>query len=488
MQNPVRTAAQAIGLFVLALTIGVAVYFAARVTTESPVATPPAPAKLAPTPPSTGVNRRAERPAAPVAQLQMEEAAATTERTQGPDLAGIWELYVQEDTDEYEYGRYRLEYRDGQLTGSMIRREDGCVVTLDGMSIRIVQNMGERRVWTFSGTFNPAYTEAKGSLETVYRADKSGKEEYHEKYDAQIVRVSEKQLADEKRSGELRAARCAEAQSIFDALKRFAERNGGKFPASLAQLTPDDISDMGLLAEKPGRRIVYDGNALLTRADRLSKLGTEFKERGLSTESLVDYERGLREAWGGQLPFAARPLRVEYFDPPFAIDIASDGNERTSDEGEAEPPGGEQTPDSLRVAEFNNLKQLRIVLKMFSNENRGYLPGGWVMVYPEYVTDMRVLTSPWAAEGTDSYELLFPGKTEKQLEELVRSLAVSGTLPTLSEGHMPWQADIPAIASRDELPSEPGKPPARAVLFLDGHVEAVPLSEWDTRIAPFLNR
>jgi hypothetical protein len=174
-------------------------------------------------------------------------------------------------------------------------------------------------------------------------------------------------------------------------------------------------------------------------------------------------------------------LRVEYDNPPLAVDVAPSGALKT---GSTDEQGAfvESTPAELRDAEFNNLKQLGLVCKMFGNENKDHLPGGWLMVYPEYLGGPDVLRSPWAPEGTSSYELLFPGETEKRLEELAQQLIDSGALRAQTVS----QSIIPTIAARDNLPADPGQPPARAVAFLDGHVEAVPLAEWDTRIAPFL--
>ena len=193
------------------------------------------------------------------------------------------------------------------------------------------------------------------------------------------------------------------------------------------------------------------------------------------------------------MPFQTTVLRIEYDNPPLAIDIASNGHLRTSDEGETASPGEEADPGALRESEFNNLKQLGIVCKMFVYENQDYLPGGWLMVYPEYLSDLRVLQSPWAAEGTVSYELLFPGETEKDLQDLATRLVESGavSVPNGSEAGSQQaisQSEIPIVVSGEELPAQGDLPPARAVLFLDGHVEAVTRSEWDARITPFLRQ
>lgn len=50
----------------------------------------------------------------------------------------------------------------------------------------------------------------------------------------------------------------------------------------------------------------------------------------------------------------------------------------------------------------------------------------------------------------------------------------------------PVESVIPAVISRNPLPGESGDAPARAVLFLDGHVEAIRPDRWETGVAPFL--
>src|SRR5690606_25258756 len=101
-------------------------------------------------------------------------------------------------------------------------------------------------------------------------------------------------------------------------------------------------------------------------------------------------------------------------------------------------------------------------------------------------------------DGADSYELLFPGETEEALEELATQLFESGAItdPNYAQdaadnpnGHPAFlQSRIPIVISQEELPAQGDLPPARAVLFLDGHVEAVRLTEWDARITPFLRQ
>ena len=476
------------------------IYFGARLSelpaqqpahaVTPPVSTAPAPLPAEPPLPSPVMSTEKLE----VPQVQPDETASHS----GPDLDGTWGLFITlEGGEPEEWERYAFERQGDIITGRNLTYKHVCDVTLDGISVRVETDYEGRRKSTFNGTLHTSHREITGTNTTVYYNPDPDKEDYTDTQSARLVRFSEAQLAEEQSAGELRQKRLDESAKIFDALRRFAERNDGKFPSDLAQLTTEDLNDLSLLAELPGRKITYKGGAILTKMEGGADAWRKFKEQEISKDSLVELERNLREVWGGEVPSHTTVLRMEFENPPLAIDIASNGDQRISDEGETASLGEESQPEALRDAEFNNLKQLGLVCKMFSGENKEHLPGGWLMVYPEYLADLRVLQSPWAPEGTVSYELLFPGESEKDLEALATQLFESGAIadpnytPSNSDaGVLPsnLQSHIPIVISQDELPAQGDLPPARAVLFLDGHVEAVRLTEWDARITPFLRR
>lgn len=85
---------------------------------------------------------------------------------------------------------------------------------------------------------------------------------------------------------------------------------------------------------------------------------------------------------------------------------------------------------SRRASCQNNLKQLGLVLKMFSNESRGErfpplspIPNNWMMdmnaVYPEYLTDLIVLTCP---SSPFQYDGIFASRDGMQQPDCVSSL------------------------------------------------------------------
>ena len=377
----------------------------------------------------------------------------------------------------------------------MIPGGDKVEIVLSGLKLTLVHKPQPRVQYRFEGMVNPAYTEVNGRFESVFSSTDDAQQDVRNSLVAQLTRVTDEMLQEEKRESDLQEARIREANAIFAALRQFAARNNGQFPGTLNQLPASDLPDPSLLASAPGRRIAYLGSGQ-GRGDRedVNAVEAEFRDRENSSESLLERERRLREAWGSESPGAGTVLRIEYDDPPFSISVSPSGSLTTTGPETGDPVDANAS-EALRASEFNNMKQLMLVVKMFQNENNDFIPGGWLTTYPEYMSDPNILHSPWAAEGTVTYDLLFPGAQENDLLELARSLRESGALgevSPLAEGapehvHKAVLAsEVPAIISRELLPASPGQPPARAVAFLDGHVQAVPLSEWDTVVAPFL--
>ena len=120
-----------------------------------------------------------------------------------------------------------------------------------------------------------------------------------------------------------------------------------------------------------------------------------------------------------------------------------------------------------------------IIIKMFANEHPEYTPPGWNTVYPEYLKDPRILTSPKDEPFTDSYLYLFPAT---HIKELAREYAARPDDPaSVNEA----RSTIPILLNKTDFP---GPEPGRNVLFLDGHVEYIRTDSdrWRNDILPFI--
>lgn len=105
---------------------------------------------------------------------------------------------------------------------------------------------------------------------------------------------------------------------------------------------------------------------------------------------------------------------------------------------------------------MNNLKQMGLCLRMYSNENpKGLLPPKLSVLYPEYITDISILVCP--VRGVRPL-------TAEQID------AQSDYVYTPPTGLNPTEdVKVPLISDRDGNHGANG----RHVLFADGHVERV---------------
>lgn len=280
-----------------------------------------------------------------------------------------------------------------------------------------------------------------------------------------------------------------EVQRIRDALMAYAQDHENLFPATLDALVPGELNLSTPYTTNEERRITYDGQHRiaipnLAEAPRFDT----FRPYLPLGERWKVYDEVLRTQYGGgEWLEPATILTVEYTDPSVTYTVTARGDlhEQVHQEGRR---ANDTVPDEGALNAWitqdqQNLQQLRIVVQMFQNENEGYLPGGWVSVYPEYLTDPSVLTSPKDDPGTNSYLYLYPGA---QVQELVAERAGDPDI---------WSADretahivaseTPILLNRTDYP---GREPGRNVLYLDWHVSYVPKDsdEWRTYVEPHL--
>ncbi|MDZ4857699.1 MAG: hypothetical protein SGI88_01855 [Candidatus Hydrogenedentes bacterium] len=475
---------------VLIIGIGASVYYFARapkpvqpvssVRVPVPAEEPTAPEEPIPTAPN------------PLPQpVAVESTPVIPRELQTNGLTGTWELSVlEEDSGEMEnYFRFDLDDRSGELQVASVEVYPNLAVSLDGNKL-VLSSHRDNFHQTFEGILNTGKTEARGRYITRFVFEDTEQPEHTDASEAMLTLLSPSFLEQERDAENILVARQEEARAIYDAIHAFASENDGKFPSALSQIPISSFPDPASIAHVPGRTITYSGGGAVLDKERLSEVQKQLAVDKLSTEFLVEHERQLREVWGGETPSASPLLRIQYASPPLTIDIATTGVVSMNEFPPTDAAAGND-PAELRSLEYNNLKQLAIVVKMFQSENNDFIPPGWLTIYPEYLTNTDVLRSPWSENRNPSYQLLYPGAHQNDLYAIAQELFDAGLIelenvvsdPEPIGPHL--EGHIPVIVGTDLLPMVGDSPPMRAVAFLDGHVEAVPVDDWERRITPF---
>ncbi len=280
-----------------------------------------------------------------------------------------------------------------------------------------------------------------------------------------------------------------EIDLIRGALFRFAQDHDRLFPLTLDLLVPKYLPSVDAFATNEHRRVSYDGHRRqpginLASAPRFE----EFQNYQPYGERLKDYDQLLRKQYGGDAWLNPETiLTVEYTDPDVTFTVSTRGDTRQQVHEDVTGQNS-STPDEAELNAWitqdqQNLKQLSILIQMFQNEHQDYTPGGWVSIYPEYMTDPSVLSSPKDPPGTDSYLYLYPGT---QLRDLVAERAGDPDIwKDDPEAAQTLASEIPIVLNRTDFP---GPEPGRNIVYLDWHVSYVPRDsdEWRKYVRPHL--
>lgn len=253
-------------------------------------------------------------------------------------------------------------------------------------------------------------------------------------------------------------ARLLEVQRMVQQLVRFASAHEGQFPAKLDDLVPSYVPDLSIFANSNTRTVQYipglkSPNAILEATKDLRNLDTSLPY----PDALMKCEQVLRDAGLGEFLFPRTILKVTYTNPDAVV--------MGTTTGMACPvPSASSLSDPVALGEMragcqNNLKQFGLVIKMFENDNHEYTPPGWLYVFPEYLADASMVTSPKDEPSTDSYLLLCPATNIKEYISQTH-----GELDPAAWGQV--YAGIPVAMNRTDFPD----PAGRNVLFADGHV------------------
>ncbi|MFA6239421.1 MAG: zf-HC2 domain-containing protein [Candidatus Hydrogenedentales bacterium] len=407
-----------------------------------------------------------------------------------PDMSGVWKVTVKEGGERADEFVAVIKVEGTTITMKPVDEPNAEAVsgTLTGLRFTMARATEVER-WDIEGTVAPDGKSMSADA-IVTRVDGS---EQPTQYTATGEKMDPSALLAAAQREKLKAQIRDEVQAMYPPLKSYAEANNSVMPPSLAALVPD-YADEAMYASTPERRITYHAGLSLFDVS-LHKEPAYSDTLAVMSQQMLAHEQSLRKAYGRDLPIAPMILEVAYPGEKISATLTVMGGVRVTDESvPSAGPVPQAAQNAMRASDQNNLKQLGLVIKMYQNEHRfECTPPGWLTVYPEYLTDINVLTSPWDEEGTLSYVYFFPARSQNELLEI--GAAVSGD-PNLvgvdlSTVEIPsaipkLQSEIPMVADNRDIPGEAEA--RRNILFLDGHVENMKMEEWETRIAPFIGR
>ncbi len=430
-----------------------------------------------------------------------------------PELDGLWEMaiemgdqtqYIADVSLKEEYGKVKLIIGDVHMLiiGDGHTFGEGSLV---GNKTRLQQEMGGGEfVLVLEGTFNEDWTKLNLAYTEISEGLSDDDAEEFEEYFAKMKYVLTKVPAGEEQRRDTIRGFEQEVREMASALVEYARANQERYPVSLAALVPQYAPNLDKFSERDDRKLRYFPGKRLPdmQAKSLPPLNEYYPDIPMP-DRLMTRENELRSLWGGddwlKKFFGAEPiLEVAYADPEMTFVVNSNGRFEAKEE---EQPSEKEVPfdselgkmklDAWKASCQNNLKQLGIVIKMHENGKEGYTPPGWRSVYPDYLTDLRVLTSPKDEPGTDSYPYLFPAirmndiawDSSGNLVQVDRSLLAEEEAAQYT--FVP-QSELPLAMNRTDWP---GPDPGRNVLFADGHVVYIRTNSdtWREQILPYVN-
>ena len=446
---------------VAALIVGSALFMGSRPPqTPEPVSAPSAPV-------ISGKEK-----ASPVAPVTESSEANDTVSTQSAKpavapvvedpLASLWGEWFAEvkagDEMTREIGLMIIKKENSNIVMSSDRK---LILTgpINGVQLQMKQmNMSNQMV--FSGTYTPNTDSFKisGSI------NQRGKSQ---SFDLVFKRLK----GDDKTT----LSRKAEVQAIYSAISEY-KNAGGLYPDRLEAVARFFKGDAALLTSSPERKITYQpkGQDMPEAFFSEDMLQWEYREVQYA-DQIVAAEARLHEIGVYDYLFHPALVAIDYSNPTQRIAASSSGKIVVeSDETQLPGKSAEQC-----AACQNNLKQLGLVEKMFSNEHRDYLSGGWATVYPEYLTDPATLSCPCRPIGDDSYEILFPAVSWDDFCLELCGKVMGGSVEVATA-----QSMVPMVMERSTH-TKNGKQ-GRNVMFFDGHVEFVVINDLPQKVERFV--
>jgi len=391
-------------------------------------------------------------------------------------IDGFWDLTAASQGAPHSYfGRVEFSGAGGGLS----------IVSTDIDALEMIQtitrtdraveiNLGDTTTVhiPLSGEFNPALT--KLTLNgTLYDLE-------NDLVDGEIeiigTRVSDVEL---NRSEQIEAFK-AELVDLFSKIKAYRTQHTGAYPETLETLHPHFVHDQNEIETNDERTIVYQIPPEPVPFDDIAPITAEVMST-TDPDVAMELERHLQQLWGDDFVNKTPVLESVHNELNIRFRVSVNGaiSEKEFDENQENLSSAATTnAPALRASCANNLKQLGLSCKMFENEQAlSLFPPGWRVLYPEYLSDVRVLTCPSAEPGTESYEILIPASNSAFMEEWaveIEQLPEGTSSSVLQDG-------IPFVYETHECSGSKG----RNILFLDGHVKFYRDGEWEKVVDPY---
>ena len=399
-------------------------------------------------------------------EAEMEETASEVELTQAVakdeedmlPIEGEWNMFISQDGIEnpepVAVSNFTLEGTVLTIQGT----EEPALLNFEGevhgFSV-LLEYTDENSQFDpairgyFSGNFAPEYDELTVSGTLILPGEESAPDQQRQltlRFEKLSEHEKQAALAVEKASDRL--------ETLRDALMEFISKEGGapKRLSSLYHL----LDDMELIEGNYVETIEYfEPTPILIQ--QLTSNDSENSGAIIATDAanwqafldthdpgyLLAWEDELTGLWGNSFPGGNTLLRLKNSRYDFAMSIGIKGNVKTK-------KGSQVTnadSNANRMACSNNLRQMGLVFKMFSNECPGeYYPGGQRQVFPEYLSDLAILTCPGDDIGTLSYEIPFPAANNQYFKELYAT--VNNILIEEVPGRT-YQSEIPIMIEKN---------------------------------------
>jgi len=418
-----------------------------------------------------------------VATTTSDEPESTTSK-EATDLYatidGFWDFTLEQDgVDMGDFGRVELSGAGGGLhvlsvEGSTLDFIRSVVRT--GRHVEIALEDADFNSGTLVGDFNEALTEL--ILDGVSHTNLEG-----EWVEISLRMVGTRVSADDfSREDKIEAFKLT-LFDLFGILKVYAGDHNGQYPEELGALYPRYVSDEATILSNATRSLIYRRPPSLGFEEDI-QVAIEEALAETDPGALMDIEYYLQDLWG-QFYLKKVPV-LESMHQVLDVRVqVSDAGKITEVKSTADAESGGTVSNtmarSLNASCMNNMKQMGIACKMFTNTQVvNLMPPGLRTLYPNYIIDVRILTCPGTKPGTESYELLFPATNVAYIQKLGRQ--VEGLSADADEALL--QSKVPFALELQDCNGLGG----RNILYLDGHVTLHEDGEWESIVEPYWQR